>query len=1011
MSSASPKTPAIPVATPGAASTPGLNAASQPAKSGTPWAKALTGKKRAPEAAVEDAEAAEQTGRLRSEADSALLDTDAAVLVAQLDPVQPTPKTAAKAATSPSVSTSTASAAAASQAAEIGPMTRASSVMPGPEYLSNWMGPAPLGAVAGGAVLLGLAVGGGGKGGGTAADTSAPVLLSAATNSDGSKLILTYNEALGAAALEKNAFTVTADGTAVTVSAAARGTANTHTVELTLATAITSLKAVQVGYTAPAALVISGADASSATKDAAGNRAANFSAQAVTVTDAVAPTLSSGIAYTSADTTTVVLTYSEPLLTSQKPAASNYVVTVNNVSEPVTAVEVAGSRVYLKLQNKIASGTGLANNITVAYTSPSSDASPSNAAVQDITGNDAPSISTPYLISGITFDATAPTLQSASIDATGKTVSLTLSEAVDAAKLAPASAFFVQLTEGGATRSVPVTSASASGGVVTLMLAERLTSTTAGLQLSYASPASGDGASLQDLAGNKVANLIGATVVNNMDTAAPTLAAASFKDGKTLVLTFSEALSATTAAANAFNVTTAGAANSVTAVKVSGSTLELSLANAVASGQSTQVSYTAPTADNATTTNAALQDSAGNDAASINAYSVDTTAPALATTAGAVTGSLGNQILLNFDSPMLASSYPAGSAFQVLGSQSGRINVSTVATSGRQVTLTLASALLPTETVSLSYTAPAVDIATGNLALQDLAGNDLPSLGSTTPMTVSNKIAPLLVKQSLIYDSAAGLNQVVLEFNENLTSTPPAGAFSVKVDTAATTVSNLSVSGKVVTLNLASGLIGTGAATVGYTKPDTGALSDSDGNAVASFSGSSLGFVRSGTSAANTQTGTSGQDYFLGSLGNDALTGGGGADYFAWPAQASPGGWNQTIADFGLKGGSGALQGSLEADVLDLRALLTGYSAVNKSQFLQVGKNGDGKLVLNIDHDGGVSFVPDATLVFNNISVNTANELVINGAQVNATASGLSGLLTLNNVLTQLEADNQLRVL
>lgn len=899
----------------------------------------------------------------------------------------------------------------ATSASDIGPMTRASTVVNGPEYVTSWMGAVPLGALASGVALVGLAVGGGGKGGSStaAADTSAPVLLSVANSADGSKLILTYSEALSATTPDKAAFTVTADGVAVAVNSAARGSANLNTLELTLASAITSVKAVKLSYTAPASFSINGIESSASVKDTANNRAANLTAQDVTITDAVAPVLTSAAAYTTADTTTVVLTYSEPLLASAKPAPSAFAVTVNTLTQTVSAVEIAGNQIFLTLQNKIASGTDLANSITVTYTSPTPDATPTNAAVQDITGNDAAAISTPRVITNPSFDTVRPTLVSAGIDAVGKTITLVMSETLDASRVAPTSAFYVQLTEGASTRSVAVESASVSGSRVTLVLAERLTNPLAGLQVSYTDPAAGgSGPALQDLAGNNAANLIGATVVNAIDTAGPTLSLASFKDSKTLVLTFSEALAATTASASVFSVTTAGAANLVTAVKVVGSTLELSLTNAVASGQTTQVSYTAPASDNATATNAAVQDIIGNDAAAISAYTVDTTLPTLVSQ---TTGALGNKIVLTFDNPLLAGSYPAGSAFTVVGNKSGPVTVSSVAASGNQVTLTLASTIGPTETVLLSYTAPTADIGTSNLALQDLAGNDL---ASQVSLAVANKIAPLLIKDTLAYDPATGLNQVVLEFNDTFTGTlPAASAFTVLLDSTAQAVSSVAVSGSTVTLTLATPLTGNGAVTVAYTQPSANPLADSDGNSAASFQATSLGVLHAGTTGADTLTGSTALDYFIGSLGNDTLTGGGGADYFVWPALANPAGLSQTITDFGFKGASGSLQGALEADTLDLRALLTGYTAVNKSQFLVAAKNTDGKLVLNIDHDGGATFAADATLVFSNINVNSSNQLTYGaGASlISATAGGLSSVLTLDNVLTQLESDNQLRVL
>ena len=104
------------------------------------------------------------------------------------------------------------------------------------------------------------------------------------------------------------------------------------------------------------------------------------------------------------------------------------------------------------------------------------------------------------------------------------------------------------------------------------------------------------------------------------DKAAPTFSsAATNSDGTKVVLTYNEALDSTTAAASAFAVTTDGAANAVTAVAVSGSTVELTLTNTVKNDQAVTVAYNDPTSDNDIN---AVQDSAGNDAASLTSTSV-----------------------------------------------------------------------------------------------------------------------------------------------------------------------------------------------------------------------------------------------------------------------------------------------------------------------------------------------------------------------------------------------------
>jgi uncharacterized repeat protein (TIGR02059 family) len=95
--------------------------------------------------------------------------------------------------------------------------------------------------------------------------------------------------------------------------------------------------------------------------------------------------------------------------------------------------------------------------------------------------------------------------------------------------------------------------------------------------------------------------------------------AATSTDGTKVILTYNEALSATTAAVGAFNVTTGGNANAVTAVAVNGSTVVLTLTTAVTNGQAITVAYTDPSTNNDTN---AVQDAVGNDAATLVATTV-----------------------------------------------------------------------------------------------------------------------------------------------------------------------------------------------------------------------------------------------------------------------------------------------------------------------------------------------------------------------------------------------------
>ena len=108
-----------------------------------------------------------------------------------------------------------------------------------------------------------------------APDTTPPAFQGAATSTDGTKVILTYDEALSATTAATTDFVVNVGGSPVTVKSVV---VNGLTVELTLQLPVTSAQAVTVAYTDPN----TGSNDTNAVQDAAGNDAASFTATSVT---------------------------------------------------------------------------------------------------------------------------------------------------------------------------------------------------------------------------------------------------------------------------------------------------------------------------------------------------------------------------------------------------------------------------------------------------------------------------------------------------------------------------------------------------------------------------------------------------------------------------------------------------------------------------------------------------------------------------------------------------------
>jgi len=201
-----------------------------------------------------------------------------------------------------------------------------------------------------------------------------PVFQSASTNTDGTKVILTYNKTLSATTAAASAFAVVADGSSSTVSSVATSGA---TVELTMQSGIQPGETVTVAYTDP-----SGSDDANAIQDSNGRDVISLSATSVT-NNAVAPVFQS--AATNNAGTKVILTYNQTLLSTAVASSSAFAVVVNSSAATVSGVAVSGSTVELTMGTAITTG----QTVTVAYTDPTG--SDDVNAIQGVGGIDAAS--------------------------------------------------------------------------------------------------------------------------------------------------------------------------------------------------------------------------------------------------------------------------------------------------------------------------------------------------------------------------------------------------------------------------------------------------------------------------------------------------------------------------------------------------------------------------------------------------------------------------------------------
>ena len=454
----------------------------------------------------------------------------------------------------------------------------------------------------------------------TAEDRVVPTLTAASVN--GTVLTLTFSEALDATSKPvADAFAVTVQDTARTVDAVAlSGSA----VTLTLASAVASGETVTVGYTVP-----TGANAAPL-KDASGKAVAGFTGEAVTNGTPALPAVSiaagtspviegANVAFTLTRTGSIAAGTSPVIeganvaftLTRTGSAAAALTVTVEvtesgavlaETSPAVVTFEAESATAVLELataDDEAAEDTSTVTVTVVAGDGWTVDADAGSAAVTVEDDDAAPVVTTASAVS-VEENATA-VITLAATDTDTDVASLTWS--IPAGTGGGADAGALALTEAGALafkEAKDFEAADDADGDGTYEVTVRVT----------------DGSNPVDAA-------LQVTLVD-VDEVAPTLTAVSV-NGTSLTLTFSEALDgASKPAADAFSVTVAGDARTVTEVALSGSAAELTLSSAVASGEPVTVGYTVPAGSDA----APLKDTAGNALGSFSGESVTNETPA-----------------------------------------------------------------------------------------------------------------------------------------------------------------------------------------------------------------------------------------------------------------------------------------------------------------------------------------------------------------------------------------------
>ena len=491
--------------------------------------------------------------------------------------------------------------------------------------------------------------------------------------------------------------------------------------------------------------------------------------------------------------------------------------------------------------NGTVNANGLSTIVTFEYGLTISYGSTANATPSPVTGNTSTNVSASltglsegtlyhYRVNAVSSDGTvngedltfttishsidpvfvSSTIQNATPGVLEMTYNLTLANIVPAA-----SAFTVMVNSVART----VNTVAISGTKVTLTLASAVVYGDI-VTVAYTKPVSNP---LQTASGGQAATISAQTVTNNVLPLIPGYVSSAIQNATpgVLEMTYNLTLANIVPAASAFTVMVNSVARTVSAVAISGTKVTLTLASAVVYGDIVTVAYTKPASN-------PLQTASGGQAATISAQTV--TNNILPLIPGYVSSAIQNAtpgVLEMTYNLTLANIVPAASAFTVMVNSVAR-TVNAVAISGTKVTLTLASAVVYGDIVTVAYTKPVSN------PLQTASGGQAATISA---QTVTNNVLPLIpgYVSSAVQNATPG----VLEMTYNLTLAnivPAASAFTVMVNSVARTVSTVAISGTKVTLTLASAVVYGDIVTVAYTKPASNPLQTASGGQAATIS-------------------------------------------------------------------------------------------------------------------------------------------------------------------------------
>ena len=679
------------------------------------------------------------------------------------------------------------------------------------------------------------------------ADETAPVLQT--IEIDAATATLTYDEALKATnPTPASAFTIGVTGGGTLTASDVRAGVGTHANQVTLALDPPA----DYGQTLTMAYAASSATVASKIQDLGGNAAPGFTQAPVPVrnttpqgphVDAVAFAGNPGTSKIG-DVIDVDVTFSEAVTVTGRPRLM-----LEIGSENVWASWKRGqsSRTVHRFEYTITEGnldTDGARIQANTLEAPSGSTVRTTAASESVRLTHGSRLDPTRLVDGV-----RPTVrpEREAIRVAGPTVTVVWTEPLDENSVPSGTGGFrvrIANATDPAVRQVAL-----SGAVMTLTLSSAIADGTQNVTLDYTPPA---GTKIQDAVGNPAIAFSARDVTVTPDTRSPEVTAASI-DGATLVLTFDEPLSGTTAPA-AFNVlvtrngaTVSGYSVDSMSLDSAGTMLTLTLNQAVRSGDDVSLGYNPPGVD-PLQDRAATPNAVGTFLTGDSAPGIDNTTPGVRTVTFA-----GTAATLKIDDKVAIEAV-FSEAVRVTTSSTARpqvgVLIGTETRQARYVSGTGGATLRFEYTIAdgdedtdgIEIAADALNVPSGS-SIRTQSGNRTvefahDAVTADAARTVDG-VRPSVAETGAV--DIAGPT-VTVTWSEPLDEgAVPSGAGGFRVQIAGSSgpaVTQVAITGSVATLTLDSAIAdGTENVTLDYTPPSGNKIQDVNGNTAAAFSG------------------------------------------------------------------------------------------------------------------------------------------------------------------------------